>query len=155
VKTCETDETVLIGVATKERTIWTRVVRARGTVRISRKFGIALGAIPLVSDLEALMSLSLSPAERLVLIVSGVWLCATAVSIAYLDFPRRKLRLRIASRRPRKIYIDSRRQREELLLFLRTRQLENVMVRVGLDPAGVLGHQGQASTSDHGNGAPK
>src|SRR5258708_250620 len=41
-------------------------------------FGIALGSIPLVSDLEASMSLSLSPTERLLLIVLGVWLCATA-----------------------------------------------------------------------------
>ena len=118
--------------------------------------GIALGTIPLVSDLEASISLSLSPTERLLLIVSGEWLCATAVSIAYLDFPRRKLQLRVASRRSRKIYIDSRRQREELLLFLRTRQLEEVMRRVGLDPlAGVPRHQVRASTSDRGNGAPK
>jgi hypothetical protein len=118
--------------------------------------GIALGTFGLMFDVEASMSLTLSPTERLLLIVSGVWLCATAVSISYLDLPRRKLHLRDASRRSRNIYIDSRRQREELLLYLRARQLEEVMVKVGLDPlAGVLGHQGRASTSDRGNGAPK
>jgi hypothetical protein len=118
--------------------------------------GIALGTFGLNPGLEAAMSLSLSPSERLLLIVAGVWLSATAVSIAYLDLPRRKLHLRVASRRSRKIYIDSRRQREELLLLLRTRQLEDVMLRVGLDPlGGVPRHRGQASNSGRGNGAPK
>lgn len=118
--------------------------------------GIALGTIGVNPGLEASMSFSLSPSERLLLIVAGVWLSATAASIAYLDFPRRKLHLRVASRRSRKIYIDSRRQREELLLLLRTRQLEDVMLKVGLGPvAGVPRHRGQASTSDRGNGAPK
>jgi len=117
--------------------------------------GIALGVLPLVSDLEASISLGLSPTEHLLLIDSGVWLCATAVSIAYLDFPRRKLHLRDA-RRSRNIYIDNRRQREELLLNLRARQLEEVMVKVGLDPlAGVLRHHGRASASDRENGVPE
>jgi hypothetical protein len=79
--------------------------------------GMALGAIVLSPDLEASMSLSLSPTQRLLLIMSGLWFSGTAVSIAHLDFPRRKLLLRVASGRPRAIYIDSRKQREELLLF--------------------------------------
>jgi hypothetical protein len=126
-----------------------------GLVSFATAFiGMALGAIGWSSALEASMSLSMSPTQRLLLTMSGVWFSGTAVSITYLDFPRRKLLLRVASRRPRAIYIDSRRQRELLLLFLRARQLEEVMRRVGLDTlAGVPGQRDKDSASDQWNGA--
>jgi hypothetical protein len=116
--------------------------------------GIAVGAIGLSSALEASMSVNLSPTQRLLLTVSGVWFSGTAVSVAYLDFPRRKLLLRVASGRPRAIYMDSRRQREQLLLFLRARQLDEVMRRVGLGPsAEVPRPRDKDSASDQGNRA--
>jgi hypothetical protein len=116
--------------------------------------GMALGAIGLSHDLEAALSLSLSPTQRLFLIMSGLWFFGNAISIAYLDFPRRRLLLRVASKPRRTIYIESRRQREELLLFLRTRQLEVVMLRVGLDPFAVVpGPRDKDSAPHHGNGA--
>jgi hypothetical protein len=86
--------------------------------------------------------------------MSGLWLAGVAISISYLDFPRRKLLFRVASSRPRAIYIDSRRQRDELRLFLRTRQLEKVMLRVGLGPyIGTPGHRDKDSPHDYGDGA--
>src|SRR5258708_23812323 len=52
------------------------------------------------------------------------------------------------------INIDSRRQRDELLLFVRARQLEEMMLRVGLGPSiGTPGHRDIDSPHDHGNGA--
>jgi hypothetical protein len=86
--------------------------------------------------------------------MSGLWFAGAAISISYLDFPRRKLLFRVGSSRPRAIYIDSRRQRDELLLFLRTRQLEEVMLRVGLGPnIGTIADRDIDSPHDHGNGA--
>jgi hypothetical protein len=115
--------------------------------------GTALGALGQSRDLETSLSLSLSPTQRLLLWMSGLWFAGAAISISYLDFPRRKLLFRIASSRPRAIYIDSRRQRDELLLFLRTCQLEEVMLRVGLGPSiGTPGHRNIDSPHDHGNG---
>jgi hypothetical protein len=130
-------------------------ILAKGIVILATALlGMSVAAVGLSSALEASMSLSLSPTQRLLLTMAGVWLAGTAVSIAYLDFPRRKLLLRVASRRPRAIYIDSRRQREQLLLFLRARQLEEVMRKVGLGPlTGVPGHRDNDSASDQGNGA--
>jgi hypothetical protein len=114
----------------------------------------ALGALGQSRDLEMSLSLSLSPTQRLLLWMSGLWFAGVAISISYLDFPRRKLLFRVASIRPRAIYIDSRRQRDELLLFLRTRQLEEVMLRVGLGRyIGTPGHRDKDSPHEYGNGA--
>jgi hypothetical protein len=114
----------------------------------------ALGALGQSRDLETSLSLSLLPTQGLLLWMSGLWFAGAAISISYLDFPRRKLLFRIASSRPRAIYIDSRRQRDELLLFLRICQLEEVMLRVGLRPSiGTPGHRNIDSPHDHGNGA--
>jgi hypothetical protein len=96
--------------------------------------GTALGAVGLSRNLETSMSLSGSPAERIILIMSGLWLAGTAFSISWIDFPRRKLVLGIAPYRPRAIYIDDRKQRERMLVLRRARHLEQVMFRVGLGP---------------------
>jgi|GEM_PF-5432009 len=116
--------------------------------------GIALGAIGLSPDLEVSMSFSLSPTQRLLLIMSGLWFSGTAVSIAYLDFPRRKLLLGAASDRPQVIFIASRRQRHQLLLLLQTLKLEEVMQRVGLGGYGsATEHYSTDLPDSHGNGA--
>jgi hypothetical protein len=87
----------------------------------------------LFPDLDASMSLSLYPTRRLLLIMLAIWLSGTAISMAYLDFPRRKLLLRTSSnRRPQVIFIASRRQRNQLLLLLKALKLEAVMQKVGL-----------------------
>ncbi|MBB5060864.1 hypothetical protein HDF16_005600 [Granulicella aggregans] len=125
-------------------------------VFVTALLGLALGAYGLIFNVDAPIALSQLPTERVLLIGLGVWLCATAGSIAYLDLPRRKLHLRVASGRSRKIYIDNRRQREELLLFLKARRLEDVMLRVGLDPlAGVRKRHSRASTSGTNNEVPR
>jgi hypothetical protein len=94
--------------------------------------GAILGALGISSDLETSLSLRLSSNQRLLLSMSGVWLTGAAVSLAYLDLPRRKLLLRGASRCPSVIYFENRNQRCQLLLFLRALKLEEVMLRVGL-----------------------
>jgi hypothetical protein len=108
----------------------------------SLSIGIALFALVLAStvlsalgislDLETSLSLRLSSTQRLILSMIGVWLAGAAVSLSYLDFPRRKLLLRGASRCSSVIYFDARKQRKQLLTFLRALQLEKVMLRVGL-----------------------
>jgi hypothetical protein len=93
-----------------------------------------LGALGISRDLQTSLSLRLSPTQRLILSMSGAWLAGAAVSLSYVDFPRRKLLLRGASGRPEVIYFDSRKQRDQLLMSLRALQLEEVMLRVGLGP---------------------
>jgi hypothetical protein len=113
-----------------------------------------LGALGLSRNLETSLSLRLSHIQRLILSMSGFWFAGAAVSLAYLDLPRRKLLLRGASRRPKVIYFDSSKQRDQMLKFLRALQLEEVMLRVGLDPhvrASELCDLG--SPHDHRNGS--
>jgi hypothetical protein len=63
----------------------------------------------------------------------GIWFSGTAISMAYLDFPRRKLLLRTPSNRsPQVIFFASRRQRNQLLFLLEALKLEAVMQKVGL-----------------------
>jgi hypothetical protein len=91
-----------------------------------------LGALGLSRDLQTSLSLHLSATQGLFLRMSGVWLTGVGVSLSYLDLPRRKALLRGGSKRPRVIYFDDRNQRDELRICLRVRQLEEVMLRVGL-----------------------
>jgi hypothetical protein len=95
--------------------------------------GVALGTIVLFPDFDASMSLSLYPTQRLLFIMLGIWFSGTAISMAYLDFPRRKLLLRTPSNRsPQVIFFASRRQRNQLLFLLEALKLEAVMQKVGL-----------------------
>jgi hypothetical protein len=114
--------------------------------------------------LEASMSLSPSPTQRRLLIMSGQWFSGTAISIVYLDFPRgkrllgiaRQRLLGIASDRPQVIFIADRRPRRQLLLLLQALKLEDVMQRVGLgDYVGATEHSGTDLSQDHGNGATR
>jgi hypothetical protein len=115
--------------------------------------GRAQGAIGLSPDLDASMSLSPSPVQ-LLLNGSGLWFSVTAISIAYLDSPRRKQLLGIASDRPQVSFIASRRQRRQLLPLLQALRLEEVMQRVGLGAyVGATEHYGTNLPHDHGNGA--
>jgi hypothetical protein len=94
--------------------------------------GVALGAIVLFPDLDASMSLSLYPTHRLLLIMLAIWFSGTAIAMAYLDFPRRKLLLRTPSdRRTQVIFIASRRQRHQLLIVLKALRPEAMMQKVG------------------------
>jgi hypothetical protein len=94
--------------------------------------GFVLGAIGLSRDLQTSLSLHLSPTQRLFLSVASVWLTGAAVSLSYLDLPRRKALLRGGSKRHKVIYFDNRNQRDQLRISLRALQLEEVMLRVGL-----------------------
>jgi hypothetical protein len=114
--------------------------------------GVALGAIGLSPNLEVSMSLSLSPTQRLLLIMSGLWFSGAAGSIAYLDFPRRKLLLDSDSDRPQVIFIASRKQRHQLLLFLKALKLEAVMQKIGLGDDGSARKNYKTHLPDsHGN----
>lgn len=94
--------------------------------------GTVLGALGLSCDLQTSLPLHLSPAQRLFLGMSGVWLAGAGVSLSYLDLPRRKALLRGGLKRPRAIYFDNRNQRDQLRTSLRALKLEEVMLRVGL-----------------------
>jgi hypothetical protein len=89
-------------------------------------------ALGISRSMEMSLSLFLSSIQRFVLNVTGVWFGGGAVSLSHLDFPRRKLLLRSASIRSRVFYFDNRKQRDQLLKLLRARELEEVMLRVGL-----------------------
>jgi len=89
-------------------------------------------ALGISRDMEMSLSLHLSSIQRLLLNMTGVWFGGAAVSLSHVDFPRRKLLLRSALGRPRVLYFDNRKQRDQLLTLLRARQLEKVMLRVGL-----------------------
>jgi hypothetical protein len=94
--------------------------------------GSVLGALGLSYDLQTSLSLHLSPAQRLFLSMSAVWLAGAGVSLSYLDLPRRKALLRGGLRRPKVIYFEDRNQRDQLRISLRALHLEEVMLRVGL-----------------------
>jgi hypothetical protein len=89
--------------------------------------GVAVGAIALSPDLDASMSLSLYPTHRLLLIMLAIWFAGTAISMAYLDFPRRKLLLGTRSDCSQVIFIASRRQRHQLLILLNALRPEAMM----------------------------
>jgi hypothetical protein len=110
----------------------------------------AFGALGLSRNLDVSMSLSISPTKGLNLVMLGLWFAGNAISIYWLDFPRRKLLLRIASGRPMTIYVESRRQRDQLRTFLRDLQLKQVMLRVGLGSSGDT--TGNRDTNSHHNG---
>jgi hypothetical protein len=113
-----------------------------------------LGALGLSRDLEMSLSVPLSSTQRLILGMTGLWFAGAAFSLSYLDFPRRKLLLRCASKRRKIIYFSSRKQRHQLLTFLRALQLEEAMWRVGLGShirASEL--RNAESPLDRGNGA--
>lgn len=93
---------------------------------------MSLGALGLSPDLDMFLALRLSFTQRLILTVTGVWFAGAAFSLSYLDFPRRKLLVRGASKGFRIIYFSSRKQRNQLLTLLRALQLEEAMRRVGL-----------------------
>jgi hypothetical protein len=93
--------------------------------------GVAVGAIALSPDLDASMSLSLYPTHRPLLIMLAIWFAGTAVSMAYLDFPRRKLLLGARSGCPQVIFIASRRQRYQLLIVLKALRPEAMMQKSG------------------------
>jgi hypothetical protein len=91
-----------------------------------------LTALGISNDLARSWSLHLSSTQRLIMRMTGFWFAGGAFSLSYLDFPRRKLLLRGASKCSVVIYLDSRKQRHQLLASLRALQLKEVMWRVGL-----------------------
>jgi hypothetical protein len=93
--------------------------------------GVALGTIVLFPDLDASMSLSLYPTRRLLLIMLAIWLSGRAISMAYLDFPRRKLLLGTRSDSSHVIFIASRRQRHQLLIVLKALRPEAMTQKSG------------------------
>jgi hypothetical protein len=118
--------------------------------------GTMLAALGMSRDFATLLSLRLTSTERLLLTMSGAWCIGAIVSLCYLDFPRRKLVLRGAARRPRVIYFDSRKQRDRLLIAIRDLQLEEVMLRVGLGPDVYTAELcGTDSLHDRGDGSSR
>jgi hypothetical protein len=114
---------------------------------------MSLGALGLSRDLDMFLPLRLSSTQRLMLAVAGVWFAGAAFSLSYLDFPRRKLLVRGPSRGSRIIYFSSRKQRHQLLTFLRALQLEEAMRRVGLGSHSRAAELRDAdSPLDRGNG---
>ena len=115
--------------------------------------GVAVGAIALSPDLDASMSLSLYPTHRLPLIMLAIWFAGTAVSMAYLDFPRRKLLLGTRSDCPQVIFIASRRQRHQLLIVLKALRPEAMMQKSGRgDDHGVTENYRTDLPDSHRNG---
>jgi hypothetical protein len=115
--------------------------------------GIPMVAIGLFANLESSLSLSLSSTQRILVSMSGLWFSGTAISIAYLDFPRRKLFLGTSSPRRRIIFLASRVQRRQLDVLLHALTLEAVMQRVGLGSyIGRSGRRDVDSTDTRENG---
>jgi hypothetical protein len=115
---------------------------------------MSLGALGLSPDLDMFLALRLSFTQRLILTVTGVWFAGAAFSLSYLDFPRRKLLVRGASKGFRIIYFSSRKQRNQLLTLLRALQLEEAMRRVGLGShIRATELRDAVSPLDRGNGA--
>jgi len=106
--------------------------------------GLALVATGLSSEAEEAVMLNLSSTQRLLMIASGLWFSGVALSIAHLDFPRRKLILGASSGRPEIMFFADRRQRHQLDCLVRAVKLGEVMQKVGL---GNYGHTKELPSS--------
>lgn len=100
--------------------------------------GMAFLIIGSSAECEKALSQSLSPTQRLLMVMSGVWFAGTALSIAHLDFPRRKLILGVSSEHPEVMFIANRSQRHQLDGLVQAFKLEEVKQRVGLGDYGCI-----------------
>ena len=110
--------------------------------------GFALVASGLSNTVEELGIRSLSSTQRLLMIGSGLWFSGVALSIAHLEFPRRKLILGASTDRPEIMFVADRRQRCQLEFLVRAVRLREVMQNVGL---GIYEHTKDQSISFRSN----
>ncbi len=106
--------------------------------------GLALVASGLSNTVKEFGIRSLSSTQRLLMIASGLWFSGVALSIAHLDFPRRKLILGASTERPEIMFVADRRQRCQLEFIVRAVRLREVMQNVGL---GIYEHTKDQSIS--------
>lgn len=100
--------------------------------------GIALLIVGSSAEFAKPLLLSFSSTQRLLMVVSGLWFSGTALSIAHLDFPRRKLILGVSSGCPEIMFIANRSQRHQLDGLIQALKLEEVMQKVGLGDYGCM-----------------
>lgn len=99
---------------------------------VAALLGMALLVVGSSAEFEKALLQSLSSTQRLLMVMSGLWFAGTALSIAHLDFPRRKLILVVSSGHPEVMFIANRSQRHQLACLMQALKLEEVMQKVGL-----------------------
>ncbi len=113
-----------------------RIVRGNFTTGlaffVAALIGMALLVVGSSAEFEKALLQSLSSTQRLLMVMSGLWFAGTALSIAHLDFPRRKLILGVSSGHPEVMFIANRSQRRQLACLMQALKLEEVMQKVGL-----------------------
>ena len=144
-------------IATRHREGTDEAVFLLGDVKIIRRnyttglaffvaglLGLALVASGVSDTGKELWIHSLSSTRRILMIASGFWFSGVALSIAHLDFPRRKLILGASTERPEIMFVADRRQRRQLDFLVRAVKLREVMQNVGL---GIYEHTKDQSIS--------